>query len=163
MNNNSYEEEIKNFLKERVFKVEVGIPAGTPVPLHKRKTKDGDKPVKTDLTMNQLARILCFGTEKIPARNFLEVAKKKSGDNWKAIGEQLLNDIITGKREATMALEVLGTIVKEDIKLAIVEKGAYKPNAPITLARKGDHKPPLVDEGYLMNSFQVLKVLEESR
>lgn len=159
----NYEDDIKNLLRDRVFKVEVGIPAGTPVPLHKRKTKDGDKPVKTDLTMNQLARILCFGNEKIPARNFLNVAKNKYGANWKAIGEQLLNDIITGKREATMALDALGTIVKEDIKLAIVEKGAYKPNAPITLARKGDHKPPLVDEGYLMNSFQILKISEESK
>lgn len=162
MSTENYEQQINDMLKKRVFKVNIGIPVGAPVPTHKRKTKKGSVEVNTNLTMPELANIVCYGTEKIPARNFLKVAKEKYGPRWKGIGEQVLVDIIKRNKDVTMSLETLGTIVKEDIKLAIIEKGAYTPNAEKTLRRKGKHKPPLVDEGYLMNSFQVLKISEES-
>ncbi len=137
---------------QKSYKVTVGIPKNTPVPMHK------DSNQAPDLTMAQLANMLHNGTKDIPARPFLKVAIEQSGNKWTFIANNLVENVLLKGADSYAELLALGEVVKSDIRTAMLTSNAYKPNAYLTSLRKGFHKPPLVDEGYLLNSFRILEV-----
>jgi len=92
-----------------------------------------------------------YGKGRIPARPFFRTGIK-NGD--KKIRERLntnINKVINGKMTGEQALNNLGIMVKGMIQDSL-RNGNWKPNAPRTLALKGN-KPPLVDSGSMMDAI----------
>lgn len=142
----------------RRYKLSVGIPPGQPVPDHRR----GNKLIKSNITMGQLANLMVYGNANIPARNFMEVAIRQNKEKWTSSAAMFIEHAINNNYDIKDVLRAMGEMVAADIKTAILSSSEYKPNSPATLAVKGGHKPPLVDEGFLLNSMKVLSVEAEN-
>lgn len=94
-----------------------------------------------------------FGLTKpsyIPPRPMLERASKKHGKEWQEKARALMRDVIAGQLTPKQALQQLGAVITADIKDAIAH-GAYTPNSPLTVKKKGKNTP-LIDTGKLRDS-----------
>lgn len=143
----------------RNYSVTVGIHPNTPVPdkLSVDKKTKQIKSHKVNMTMGELGNLLRHGTDKIPARDFIAVAKKHYGDKWIMQAKAVVIDAIARNAEPRNSLRSLGYSMVADIKSAILKSDEYVPNSPLTLKFKQGNKP-LIDQRHLYNSFDVLSV-----
>lgn len=96
--------------------------------------------------MAELAEMLTFGTEKIPARPHIEEGLE-AGEAWikEHIAEYLRQN--RRKRDASGIGEAMVQAIK-----AYVYSGALQPNAPYTVRKKGFDQP-LFETGELMDDL----------
>jgi hypothetical protein len=88
-----------------------------------------------------------FGTVNAPTRPFFRGMIAQNSPEW---GEQLGANIKLAGYNSQRALELQGTVMKDQLVKSIVDTTS-PPNAPSTIARKGFDKP-LIDTGYMQRS-----------
>jgi hypothetical protein len=104
------------------------------------------------LTVAELAAVLHFGTDTIPARPFLAMAFEEQREALSQMGGALMSKVISGEMEQDKALGVIGLKLSTEAKKVISEGARLAPNAPATVAAKGSSRP-LVDTGRLINAI----------
>lgn len=112
------------------------------------------------LTNALLAAYQEFGTERIPARSFINQPFDKNKGKYKRALYELLPKVLEGKMAVKRALGLIGTVAAKDMRQAIRD-GIPPPNAEATIERKGS-STPLIDTGQLLRSISHLVVLKES-
>jgi hypothetical protein len=124
-----------------------------------KKAKARNREVKP-IAMSELAKMLYFGTSKIPARPFLTDAILENKEAILKFFEKAYN---LGSSKRTKNLNALGQFVVDAIKSMV--KGNYYgskiPNAPSTIDRKGSDIP-LIESGDLIDALEY-KVFEEGK
>lgn len=127
-------------------KVKVGVLADD--------SKGGDShDPKSGLTTAELAVILHFGTDEIPARPFLAAAFDEHREELAKIGKHLLVEVLEGEVDLSKALDIIGAKLATEAKKKITTgEGMPPPNAPSTIKRKGSSRP-LVDTGRTLNAI----------
>lgn len=89
-----------------------------------------------------------FGTERIPARPFLNDAQRHAGPVMENRLKTYMEAGFTLDRIAKLLKLDLGEILKSEI-----EYGTFEPNAKSTIRAKGGSTHPLIDTGQLINSI----------
>jgi hypothetical protein len=120
---------------------------------------DGERPHGDDqVTIQQIAEWMEFGTEHIPARSFIRAYFDENEDKLRADLKKLLPSVLLGKRTKQQVLEIIGQRAVAEIQ-ARISAGIDPPNALSTIERKGS-STPLVDTGILRASvtYKVLGV-----
>lgn len=98
-----------------------------------------------------------FGTGRIPSRPFMRQYYDHNVEKVNKFAQaQIKRFILTGTGSGEQTFTAVGLYVqkgiKNEIRTAYRNPGAYQPNAPATIAAKGsDH--PLVDHGILHNTI----------
>ena len=101
-----------------------------------------------------------FGSETIPPRPVLRMAAERLGEKFvKEHLEEYLSNIVEYSKRGRMAdvkraevvfLQALGKQAAAEAKRIIEAGGELQHNAPSTIAKKGEGKPPLKDTGQLL-------------
>jgi hypothetical protein len=113
------------------------------------QSSDGSKTDDDGVALVDSATWNEFGTDTIPARPWLRTALDVNRRRWtKAAGRAVKEVIDGGTGEA--GLRLLGVVMVGDAKESLLD-GAWTPNAPATIQRKGSDQP-LVDTGRLVQS-----------
>jgi hypothetical protein len=118
--------------------------------IKKRRSVD----VAHNVNVAQYAAKNEFGSfsEHIPSRPFMRTTF--IGDSMKQIqktAQRIFTEVAETNRGAKEALEKLGLFIAGAIQRNIV-KGNFKPNSPVTIARKGSSKP-LIDTGTMRRAI----------
>lgn len=87
-----------------------------------------------------------YGTIKSPARPFFDNAISENTKKW----FQTYKDAMQSTGNSLKALEITGTIIKDDIAQSIITFNEV-PDAPYTIAKKGSSNP-LVDTGFMASN-----------
>lgn len=103
------------------------------------------------LTVAELAALLHFGTEDIPARPWLAIAFDQQRQALTDMGTKLLGKVILEGMRLEQALGLMGAKLSAEAKKVITIGGQLAPNAPATIEAKGSDRP-LVDTGRLVNA-----------
>ncbi len=90
-----------------------------------------------------------YGTDKTPARPFMDLAAREMGELYKKGMKTLGPKIARGEARVEKVLDVLGLQAEECVRKAIMD-GEWAPNAPETIKRKKSERP-LVDTGTMRN------------
>ena len=90
-----------------------------------------------------------FGTDTIPQRSFIRAALDERGQE--ALDEYAAR--VRGSAGFDRATEGLAETMAAIIRQKIAT-GPFTPNAPATIKRKGEGKPPLIDTGELLKSVK---------
>ena len=118
--------------------------AGAPHP-NKSKTK------RAVLTTVDIARINHYGTDKIPARPFLDVSiAQKQGILIKSVNSDLRRCLTPDEAMDRLGARAVGVVQSYITKLR------NPPNSPSTIARKGSSNP-LIDTGLMRQSVTYQK------
>lgn len=86
-----------------------------------------------------------FGTNRIPARPFIDRAVDRIENDESGSGSYIAKQVIDGKISSGTALKQIGLVAENAIREAITDD-MYEPNAPSTIRRKRSSKP-LIDTG----------------
>ena len=89
-----------------------------------------------------------FGTDKIPARPFLDVAIVKNKRAVSAAAEEVL----AGGGSVSLAVDAMGAMAAGKVQQYIGDTFIPPPNSPKTIERKGSSHP-LIDTGQLRQSI----------
>lgn len=100
-----------------------------------------------------------YGTETIPPRPVLRIAAERviSGDEFKKVMKAYLINVVTNPGDAerleTELLRKIGQQSVAEAKRIIKNDGGLQRNAPATIKKKGEGKPPLFDTGLMMKNL----------
>lgn len=153
--------EIRNFAQNANVNIAVGFLSGKQhvETLHKKgkgKNAEYRKPAK-QWENAELAKMLTFGTAKIPPRPFIEEGINAEKESIKKAIEEQLNAV---KQEKKANWDKVGVMAVGAVQSFV--RGDYyktnKPNSPKTIEYKGSDTP-LIDGADLINSVEY--VLEE--
>lgn len=118
------------------------------------------------LTVAQIAGILEFGTEPdengkqhIPERSFVRSTFDEKREEMMAMSAKLVVGIVAGTMDVDRALNILGAFLAAAIKNKVTIDGVPPPNAPSTIAKKGDDKP-LINTSRMINAVTWVLVTE---
>ena len=89
-----------------------------------------------------------FGTEKIPARPFLDVAVVKN----KAVVAGAAKEVLAKGGSVSQAVGAMGAMAAGKVQQYIADIFIPPPNSPRTIARKGSSHP-LIDTGQMRQSI----------
>lgn len=109
--------------------------------------KDAGKHGNSDLTNAQIGAINHFGTEKIPARPFLDKGIEREKDT---ISKVIADELSQGKKPREV-MKVVGELAVRGV-IRQIDDTYTPPNAPSTIAKKGSSHP-LIDTGELRRSI----------
>jgi hypothetical protein len=120
---------------------------------------DGVAHPGTDMQNSDLARLLHFGSRRIPARPWLYDSILAVADELRVkLRRMLQRDVREGREpEGENSLEGIGAFLVGAVQ-GFVRGGRYKetqPNAPSTRKRKGSDTP-LIDSAFMINSTTYL-------
>ncbi len=87
---------------------------------------------------------------RIPPRPFMRPAFDKNVMKYREVTKQLLKDLVGQRLGGLKILKTIGAMMVGDIKQEITNV-REPPNAPSTLAIKGQGKLPLIDTGTMKN------------
>lgn len=87
-----------------------------------------------------------YGTWRSPARPFFDNAISENTKKW----FQTYKDAVKSTGDSMKALEITGTIIKDDIAQSIISFNGV-PNSPTTISIKGSSNP-LVDTGFMASN-----------
>lgn len=113
------------------------------VGIHENKQYKGES-----LGTADVARIQHFGTDKIPARPFLDVAIIKAQDKIVKHVMQVLSQDITSKK----VYAIMGEQAVIAVQNYILNSGNFLPLSQKTIARKKSSKP-LIDTGAMLQAI----------
>lgn len=113
------------------------------------------------LTVAQIAGILEFGTEDghIPERSFVRSTFDEKREEMMAMSAKLVVGIVAGTMDVDRALNILGAFLSAAVKNKVTIDGVPPPNAPSTIAKKGDDKP-LINTSRMINAVTWVLVTE---
>ena len=158
--------EIQEFARKAAAEILVGFPSGRQhVPTHHKSDREkpnakrrgkletidhGDIRDEEPIDIAELAKMLSFGTDRIPARPFLEDAIKSKKDELDAEIKNQIQKVKNGGRAnwdkvGTMAVGAVQEFVRSDYYKSRV------PNSKNTIEYKGSDTP-LIDGGDLVNA-----------
>ena len=155
--------ELRRFAENANADVLVGFLAGRMHVETKHKDKKGKKGKYKDyngqdatfsnMETAELAKILTFGSAKIPARPFIEDGLLSKKDELKKEINKQLDQIKEGKKAnwekvGTKAVGAIQEFVKSDYYKTRI------PNSPRTIKYKEGKDTPLIDGGDLINSLE---------
>lgn len=130
-------------LKERLKRnnVFVGVPAGA------GSYEDGT-------TIAVIGAVQEYGSAdgRIPERSFLRVPLRSNQKEFAKVFRNLIPKVIAGEMDMFQLLSSVGAKAVS-VSQEAISAGIPPPNAPSTLARKGEGGVPLVDEGTLKGSI----------
>lgn len=86
----------------------------------------------------------------IPARPFMRLASSNFSDKRLEIEKRVFGRYVSGKINPEQALAQIGQAMESEIVYSI-KNGAWTPNAPYTIKKKGFDKP-LIDSGHAWQS-----------
>lgn len=86
-----------------------------------------------------------FGTDRIPARPFIDNAVTRIEQDNSGSGAYIAKQVVDGKMSADTALKQVALVAENAIREAITDD-VYEPNAPSTKRRKRSDRP-LIDTG----------------
>lgn len=89
-----------------------------------------------------------FGTDKIPARPFLDVAIVKN----KAAVTKAAEEVLAGGGSVSQAVDAMGAMAAGKVQQYIGDTFIPPPNSPRTIERKGSSHP-LIDTGQMRQSI----------
>lgn len=81
-----------------------------------------------------------FGTDRIPARPFIDNAVTRIEQDKSGSGAHIAKQVLDGEITAEQALKKIGQVAETAIREAITDD-VYEPNAPSTIRRKRSNKP----------------------
>lgn len=141
---------IQKVLAKNNVNILVGFPSGL---MHK-ETVHGNKQKGPEIETAELAKMLSYGTDKIPPRPFLEegIDSKK-----KEIAEAMKKEAKKASDGKNPNWEDIGTMAAGAVQ-DFVRSDYYKthvPNSPKTIKYKGSDMP-LIDGGNLVQSVQFI-------
>ncbi len=113
-----------------------------------RQRKADDKGTAPVPSNAEVAAWNHFGTDKIPARPFLDVAIVK---NKRAVSDAA-EEVLAGGGSVSQAVDAMGAMAAGRVQQYIAETYIPPPNSPRTIARKGSSHP-LIDTGQLRQSI----------
>jgi len=90
-----------------------------------------------------------YGTDRTPARPFMDLAAREMREVYKKGMNTLGPKIARGEARVDKVLDVLGLQAEDCVRRAIMD-GEWQPNAPETIKRKKSERP-LVDTGTMRN------------
>lgn len=99
-------------------------------------------------TPAQVAFLNEFGTSRIPARPFFRTMVSKQSPGW---GKLMGAALKLAGMDGSAALSIMGDKIKDQLQRSIASN-QWAPNAPATIARKGEGKAPLLDTKHMMFS-----------
>ena len=91
-----------------------------------------------------------LGTSRAPSRPFMRKSVDENADKINAFLKAQLKKLARGETTAEQILKVVGVFQKRLVQ-AKFKDGAFEPNAPRTILRKGPYKP-LIDTGRMRQS-----------
>ncbi|MGK0743569.1 hypothetical protein ACSFCX_03705 [Yokenella regensburgei] len=140
----------KNISALAGIKIKVGIQKGA--------TATGGGLVAPYAANNNFGTKTKQGKTKIPRRPFMTYSADRIAD-WMetAAFYEVVNDVITGKISASMAASRIGSRAVDITKRTIRDSALYKPNAPVTIMRKG-HDRQLQDSMSLFRNVKFVRV-----
>lgn len=100
-----------------------------------------------------------YGTETIPPRPVLRIAAERviSGDEFKKVMKAYLINVVTNPGDAekleTELLRKIGQQSVAEAKRIIKNDDGLQRNAPATIKKKGEGKPPLFDTGLMVKNL----------
>lgn len=113
------------------------------------QSSDGSKTDDDGVALVDIATWNEFGTQTIPARPWLRTALDANRKRWTKAASKAIKEVIDGGT-GEAGLRLLGVVMVGDAKESLLD-GAWTPNAPATIQRKGSDQP-LVDTGRLVQS-----------
>lgn len=102
-----------------------------------------------------------FGTKngRIPSRPFMTYSADRIADWMDAAAfYEVVNDVISGKITADMAATRIGARAVDITRRTIRDSALYKPNAAMTVKRKG-HARPLQDSMSMFRNVKFVRVM----
>lgn len=97
-----------------------------------------------------------FGDDNVPARPFLATNYERNSRRYGDQAERVFAAVLRGQMTVDEALQSLGAVQASDVKTTITN-WTTPPNAPSTVARKGENDP-LVDSRTMRDHVKFKKV-----
>lgn len=91
---------------------------------------------------------------KIPERSFIRSTFDEKSKVWMQKAQYQVGSVIDGKKNATIAMEVMGNVMQGDVQKKMVD-GPFTANSKKTISKKGSNKP-LIDTGRMRQSIRYL-------
>lgn len=141
----------KNITALAGIKLKVGIQKGA--------TATGGGLIAPYAANNNFGTKTKSGAQKIPSRPFMTYSADRIAD-WmeSAAFYEVVNDVITGKITADMAAARIGMRAVDITRRTIRDSALYKPNAAMTIKRKG-HARPLQDSMSMFRNVKFVRVM----
>ena len=113
------------------------------------QSSDGSKTDDDGVALVDVATWNEFGTDTIPARPWLRTALDLNRRRWTKAASKAVKEVVDGGT-GEAGLRILGQVMLGDAKESLLD-GAWTPNAPSTIRRKGSDQP-LFDTSRLLQS-----------
>ncbi|HHE5075058.1 TPA: hypothetical protein ACPEVZ_002035 [Citrobacter freundii] len=145
---------------DRVIRQRIKSLAGISITvgIHRGKMNEGID-VATYAAWNNFGTKNAMGWELIPARPFMQYSANRIA-GWMRGNEyqQIIHSVIIGKRTAIQAANIIGLTTSRMTNQVMHTSSLYKPNSPVTIARKGTGRRVLESSGSLFRYGATFKV-----
>ncbi|BBR58938.1 hypothetical protein [Klebsiella sp. WP4-W18-ESBL-05] len=145
---------------DRVIRQRIKALAGISITvgIHRGKTNDGID-VATYAAWNNFGTKNAMGWELIPARPFMQYSANKIA-GWMKGNEyqQIIYSVMSGKRTPQQTAAIIGLTASRMTNQIMHTSSLYKPNSPVTIARKGTGRRVLESSGSLFRYGATFKV-----